>query len=360
MKKLTLALITCFLPQMGFALGLQCQMPDVSNVSGILPVANGGTGSSSANFGGSTVTAQSFQATGQIQAGSSITVTGNIVQTATQPEFKLKSTVSGEDAAFDKPQGTGTGIRLLSSGGAAELLRVTNAGNLGIGTANPVDKLHISSAALINFDGNGDRELRVKSTSGSTWLNIDGATDQFTAMRYSFAGSTQWSIGIGISGVSGSHLWYGPNGANKILMGGVTSRIPSTFLEIEGDFSAGSGATKSTFTATGQLIMQVTASQTIAAGNTVAADACGGIKQITAGGAVTTDTTNTFTAPGVTNSGCCMDVINVGTANNITLDANANFNAAADIVMTPCDVIRVCSNGVDWFPIDALVANTCN
>ena len=74
----------------------------------------------------------------------------------------------------------------------------------------------------------------------------------------------------------------------------------------------------------------------------------------------TTNLRNTFTAPAVGNKGCCMDVINTGTANNITLDANANFNAAADVVMTPCDVIRVCSNGTDWFPIDALVANTCN
>ena len=55
-----------------------------------------------------------------------------------------------------------------------------------------------------------------------------------------------------------------------------------------------------------------------------------------------------------------MDVINIDTVDTITLDANANFNAAADIAMTPCDVIRVCSDGTDWYPIDALVANTCN
>lgn len=141
---------------------------------------------------------------------------------------------------------------------------------------------------------------------------------------------------------------------------GIQTSSPKTELDVEGAAQFGEGANKSTFTATGQLLVNVPAAQTIAAGNTVAADACGAIKQITADGAVTTDTTNTFTAPGASNKGCCMDVIHVGTANNITLDANANFNAAADIVMTPCDVMRVCSNGVDWFPIDALVANTCN
>ena len=343
MKKLTLALITCFLPQMGFALGLQCQMPDVSNVSGILPVANGGTGSSSANFGGSTVTAQSFQATGQIQAGSSITVTGNIVQTATQPEFKLKSTVSGEDAAFDKPQGTGTGIRLLSSGGAAELLRVTNAGNLGIGTANPVDKLHISSAALINFDGNGDRELRVKSTSGSTWLNIDGATDQFTAMRYSFAGSTQWSIGIGISGVSGSHLWYGPNGANKILMGGVTSRIPSTFLEIEGDFSAGSGATKSTMTATGDLNLAATLKVGGSVGTAIVTIRKTASSSLDLGGAITA------TCTAETN----VSITGVAAGDSCTVNTPAALAATDFIIcrtLTDNVALKYCSQGVGVDP----------
>lgn len=100
------------------------------------------------------------------------------------------------------------------------------------------------------------------------------------------------------------------------------------------------------------------AAQTIAAGNTVSADACGGIKQISAAGAVTTDTTNTFTAPSASNNGCVMRVVNTG-ANNITLDNNANFKSAggADVVMTADDVVTVGSNGAVWYQLTALEAN---
>lgn len=99
-------------------------------------------------------------------------------------------------------------------------------------------------------------------------------------------------------------------------------------------------------------------SQTIAAGNTVSADACGGIKQITAAGAVTTDTTNTFTAPAVSNSGCVMHVCNVG-SNTITLDNNANFVSvgAADVTLTASDCVLVGSNGTDWYQLAPVAVN---
>ena len=94
------------------------------------------------------------------------------------------------------------------------------------------------------------------------------------------------------------------------------------------------------------------AAQTIAAGNTVTADACGTMKQITSVGAVTTDTTNTFTAPAAANTGCCMDVVNTG-ANAITLDANALFVSAGavDVVLGAGDSCRVSSNGSKWYQI---------
>lgn len=94
------------------------------------------------------------------------------------------------------------------------------------------------------------------------------------------------------------------------------------------------------------------AAQTIGAAGTVAADACGGIKRITATAARTTSTTDTFTAPATSNSGCAMDVINVG-GFAITLDNNANFNSAgaADVVLGASDTVRVASNGSMWFQI---------
>lgn len=93
--------------------------------------------------------------------------------------------------------------------------------------------------------------------------------------------------------------------------------------------------------------------QTIAAADVITADACGSIKQINAGGNVTTNTTNTFTNS--TPGGCCMDVLNVDDTDTITLDHNSNFNSAgaADVVLGPGDTARVCSNGTLWFQVGA-------
>lgn len=113
-----------------------------------------------------------------------------------------------------------------------------------------------------------------------------------------------------------------------------------------------------TFGASGVQTM-MPATQTIAAGGTVAADACGGYKRISSAGAVATSTTNTFTAPDSTQVGACsMTVCNVG-ANNITLDNNVNFKsiAGADIVLTADDCTMVVSDGTVWRSTGPLVAN---
>ena len=99
-----------------------------------------------------------------------------------------------------------------------------------------------------------------------------------------------------------------------------------------------------------------TTAQTIAAGDTIAADACGTIKNISSASAVTTSTTATFTAPASltngSNIGCIMHVCNVG-GFNITLDYQAGeFNSAgaADVVLTPNDCIIVGSAGSSALP----------
>jgi len=100
------------------------------------------------------------------------------------------------------------------------------------------------------------------------------------------------------------------------------------------------------------------AAETIAAGGTITANACGTIKQITAGGAVTTSTTNTFTAPASGNSGCVMYVCNVG-SNAITLDNNANFKSAAagNVAVGADDCLTVGSVGSVWYQLTTLLDN---
>ena len=103
----------------------------------------------------------------------------------------------------------------------------------------------------------------------------------------------------------------------------------------------------------------VRAEQAVAGGGTIVDNACGSVKLITTddGGAETTSTTNTFTAPAESNNGCIMYVCNNGGADNITLDDNALFSAGADVVLTPEDCVTVGSNGSIWYQLSALEAN---
>jgi len=96
--------------------------------------------------------------------------------------------------------------------------------------------------------------------------------------------------------------------------------------------------------------------QTIGAGGTIAADACGGLKRITSTADRTTSTTNSFTAPATKsdtgNAGCTMDVVNVGDY-AITIDYNALFNGAgaANVVLGSSDTVRVASDGAMWYQV---------
>ena len=53
-----------------------------------------------------------------------------------------------------------------------------------------------------------------------------------------------------------------------------------------------------------------------------------------------------------------MDVVNVDTADTITLDDNANFltGGGANIALAPNDSIRVCSNGTYWYHVEDKIA----
>lgn len=101
------------------------------------------------------------------------------------------------------------------------------------------------------------------------------------------------------------------------------------------------------------------ATQTLVAGNTVTADACGGLKRISSGGAVTTDTTNTFSAPSPLLGRCVMIVCNVG-ASTITLDKNPLFlvQGGIDLPLPANSCITVGSEGTLWRQLTALQTST--
>jgi hypothetical protein len=91
------------------------------------------------------------------------------------------------------------------------------------------------------------------------------------------------------------------------------------------------------------------ATQVIGSGGTIAADACGGIKRISATSAVTTSLAYTIDTVNSPKAGCKMDILNAGTL-VITLDNNASFVTPlnADIVLGTKHSVSVASNGSYW------------
>ncbi|MFA5898041.1 MAG: hypothetical protein WC829_02890 [Hyphomicrobium sp.] len=219
---------------------------------------------------------------------------------------------------------------------------------------------------VVSFDSAGAAILSSSVSASGSIVSSRSATTTTGALQHTSGGFTIGapSVGFGenstLAAMNGSDQFIGfnfaPTNSNHTSTG--NSVIGFNAANIMGDAEA---TEYGLLIGTGYdhpIIATPPSAQTIAAGNTVTADACGTMKQITAGGAVTTDTTNTFSAPAATNAGCCMDVVNVG-AQNITLDNNALFfsPAAGDVVMTANDSIRVCSNGTAWYAVTALVAN---
>lgn len=104
-------------------------------------------------------------------------------------------------------------------------------------------------------------------------------------------------------------------------------------------------------TVAGDFLKTPLTAQVLGAGGTIAVTGgCGGVVQVSVTADRTTDTTNTFTAPSAANTGCRVDVINLG-GGTITLDDNALFNVAANIVLSTGDSAEVVSTGAAWLLI---------
>ena len=116
---------------------------------------------------------------------------------------------------------------------------------------------------------------------------------------------------------------------------------------------------------TGDLIKVPVSTITVAASDTISiAGACGGLVRLTTtdGASVTTDTTDTFTAPATANAGCILSLVNVGGGGAITLDINTNFAAvgypsAGSIILNTNDSITVASTGNTWVKIGTISDN---
>lgn len=121
----------------------------------------------------------------------------------------------------------------------------------------------------------------------------------------------------------------------------------------------GTIATAANYRIPSSTMLPVPAVQTIAAGNIIAADKCGGLKLIDAGGAVSTDATNAFTAS--TDAGCYMHVCNTSSgANTITIKHSANVltSTGADLALAQNGCVTFGSNGSKWYQLVTMLTNS--
>lgn len=217
------------------------------------------------------------------------------------------------------------------------------------------------AAGITSKRGRNDFTIKETLASGDNLFFIKGYGYNGTAFGTNAAASIEFIA---------NQAWTSTANGTKIVFkttpdGTATPATAMTLdddgnLSIAGTLTATGGATSvSSITVSTQLLAPVPSTQTIAAGGTVAADACGGIKRVDAGGAVTTDTTNTFTAPTAALAGCVMHLKNVGGTHTITLDTNANFKSAgaANVSLAAGDTIIVGTDGSFWYQFSALLDN---
>lgn len=139
--------------------------------------------------------------------------------------------------------------------------------------------------------------------------------------------------------------------AGKFTLGNNDAYIKGK-LEVDGAaYFDGAVTIAGAVTQSGQNYGVVPAAQTLTAGFTIAADACGGLKRINGVGDLTSDTSNTIAAPSASNAGCRMLIVNVDSTDTFYLDSNALFGvtAAASIPIGPKGSISVWSDGSVWW-----------
>lgn len=126
-----------------------------AGVSNVLPVANGGTGTTTSTGTGSVVLSASPVFSGSIGVGTSspsanLHVTGTGLFGSVGIGNNITAGISSDSVhlALRAPSGS---TFIQSASGASTFVTVNNVGNVGVGTPSPVAKLHVAGTA--QFDG---------------------------------------------------------------------------------------------------------------------------------------------------------------------------------------------------------------
>ncbi len=107
----------------------------------------------------------------------------------------------------------------------------------------------------------------------------------------------------------------------------------------------------STVTVTNSFFKTPVSTQALTAGVTIdVSNSCGGVLRLSAVSNVTTDTTNTLSAPSASNFGCVVTLFHTGGGGLITLDNNARFlfKETSDLILGTNDTATVVQIGTAW------------
>lgn len=218
-------------------------------------------------------------------------------------------------------------------------------GNVGIGIASPSSTLNIARTTAPST-----------YTKANEYLHLGGTESASTTLRtIGFGWSETWV------NYSPAYMGYFTTDNSQYEKGAlifgtrdVTTDTQATErMRIDTAGNVGIGNTAPS----GRFVVSPPATETVTEGMTITADGCGTAKRITSAGVVTTNTTNTFSAPSAGNTGCIMTIINVG-SNQINLDANTNFKTyyGTNLALSQYDVVPVISDGTYWYQTTAQVA----
>jgi hypothetical protein len=149
-------------------------------------------------------------------------------------------------------QGTGTYLPLTMHTGGSERLRVTTAGDVGIGTASPATRLNVEGTLRVNRSGQAAQYLNIYSTGGEGFIdgvNSDSATNQALVFRsgnnstttergrFDTSGNFLFNSGYGsVATAFGCRAWVNFNGTGTPAIRG-SGNVTSLTDNGQGDYT---------------------------------------------------------------------------------------------------------------------------